>query len=80
MARTGRPKADKPFDHKVTVKFKEEEYQIMVEYADKSFIISLFSSAVHLLTPPLPFCELQVTDQTVVSMLCLFLLSRRNPQ
>ena len=30
MARTGRPKADKPFDHKVTVKFKEEEYQIMV--------------------------------------------------
>lgn len=34
MARTGRPKADKPFDHKVTVKFKEEEYQIMVEYAE----------------------------------------------
>ena len=31
---TGRPKADKPFDHKVTVKFKEEEYQIMVEYAE----------------------------------------------
>ena len=31
MARTGRPK---PFDHKVTVKFKEEEYQIMVEYAE----------------------------------------------
>ena len=24
----------KPFDHKVTVKFKEEEYQIMVEYAE----------------------------------------------
>ncbi len=22
------------FDHKVTVKFKEEEYQIMVEYAE----------------------------------------------
>lgn len=34
MARTGRPKANKPFDHKVTVKFKEEEYQIMVEYAE----------------------------------------------
>ena len=34
MARTGRPKAEKPFDHKVTVKFKEEEYQIMVEYAE----------------------------------------------
>ena len=31
MARTGRPKANKPFDHKVTVKFKEEEYRIMVE-------------------------------------------------
>lgn len=28
MARTGRPKANKPF------KFKEEEYQIMVEYAE----------------------------------------------
>lgn len=34
MARTGRPKTEKPFDHKVTVKFKEEEYQIMVEYAE----------------------------------------------
>ena len=34
MARTGRPKAEKPFDHNVTVKFKEEEYQIMVEYAE----------------------------------------------
>ena len=34
MARTGRPKAEKPFDHKVTVKFKEEEYQIMVEYVE----------------------------------------------
>ena len=34
MARTGRPKAIKPFDHKVTVKFKEEVYQIMVEYAE----------------------------------------------
>lgn len=33
MARTGRPKAENPIDHKVTVKFKEEEYQIMVEYA-----------------------------------------------
>ena len=27
-------KQNKPFDHKVTVKFKEEEYQIMVEYAE----------------------------------------------
>ena len=34
MARTGRPKAEKPFEHKVAVKFKKEEYQIMVEYAE----------------------------------------------
>mgnify|MGYP000029749436 FL=1 len=39
MARTGRPKAEKPFDHKVTVKFKEEEYQIMVEYAETHNVI-----------------------------------------
>ena len=30
MARTGRPKANKPFDHKVTVKFKEEEYLSLI--------------------------------------------------
>lgn len=35
MARTGRPKADKPINRSVTVKFKEEEYQLMLEYADK---------------------------------------------
>ena len=34
MARTGRPKVDNPIDHKVTVKFKEEDYQLMVEYAE----------------------------------------------
>lgn len=34
MARTGRPKVERPYDHKVTVKFKEEEYQVMVEYAE----------------------------------------------
>lgn len=34
MARTGRPKADKPINHVVTVKFKEEEYQLMLEYAN----------------------------------------------
>lgn len=33
MARTGRPKVDKPINHVVTVKFKEEEYQLMLEYA-----------------------------------------------
>ena len=40
MARTGRPKAEKPFDHKVTVKFKEEEYQIMVEKDGKAAFTS----------------------------------------
>lgn len=34
MARTGRPKAEKPINRSVTVKFKEEEYQIMLEYAE----------------------------------------------
>ena len=34
MARTGRPKVDKPINHVVTVKFREEEYQLMLEYAD----------------------------------------------
>ena len=32
MARTGRPKVDKPINRSVTVKFKEEEYQLMLEY------------------------------------------------
>ena len=27
MAKMGRPKAEKPIDHIVTVKFREEEYQ-----------------------------------------------------
>ncbi len=35
MARTGRPKVEHPYDHKVTVKLKEEEYQLIVEYAKK---------------------------------------------
>lgn len=34
MARTGRPRADKPINHVVTVKFREEEYQLMLEYAE----------------------------------------------
>ncbi len=33
MAKTGRPKAEKPIDHVVTVKFREEEYQALLEYA-----------------------------------------------
>ena len=34
MAKTGRPKVDKPINHKVTVKFREEEYQMMLEYTE----------------------------------------------
>lgn len=33
MARTGRPKSDNPMDRKVSVRFTEEEYQILLEYA-----------------------------------------------
>lgn len=33
MARMGRPMVDDPINHVVTVKFKEEEYQLMLEYA-----------------------------------------------
>ena len=33
MARTGRPKVEKPINRVVTVKFREEEYQLMLEYA-----------------------------------------------
>lgn len=33
MAKMGRPKVDKPIDRVVTVKFREEEYQLIVEYA-----------------------------------------------
>ncbi len=35
MTRTERPKVENPFNHKVTVKFNEEEHQIM----DKNFDI-----------------------------------------
>ena len=33
MAKMGRPKVEKPIDHIVTVKFREEEYQALLEYA-----------------------------------------------
>lgn len=33
MARMGRPMVDNPINHVVTVKFREEEYQLMLEYA-----------------------------------------------
>lgn len=40
MAVMGRPKADNPYGHKVTVKLREEEYQLAVEFA-KSHDISI---------------------------------------
>ena len=36
MARTGRPKAEKPFDHKVTVKFKEEGTTLSAKFGNDS--------------------------------------------
>jgi len=33
MAKMGRPKIDDPIERKVTVKFKNSEYEILVEYA-----------------------------------------------
>ena len=33
MARTGRPKADDPANARVTVRFKEKEYELLLEYA-----------------------------------------------
>lgn len=33
MARTGRPKSDNPLDKKVSIRFTEEEYEILLEYA-----------------------------------------------
>ena len=34
MARMGRPKVDEPADKRVTVRFKEQEYNLLLEYAD----------------------------------------------
>ena len=33
MARTGRPTSDDPMDKKVSVRFTNEEYEILLEYA-----------------------------------------------
>lgn len=35
MVKMGRPKVEEPINHIVTVKFKEDEYQLMVEYAKR---------------------------------------------
>lgn len=34
MAKMGRPKVDKPASRQVTIRFKEEEYDILLEYAE----------------------------------------------
>lgn len=33
MAKMGRPKVDNPADKRVTVRFKDEEYDLLLEYA-----------------------------------------------
>lgn len=35
MAKMGRPKIEKPADKKVTVRFTEEEHQLLLEYTMK---------------------------------------------
>lgn len=35
MAKMGRPKTDKPADRRVTVRFTEEEHELLVEYTTK---------------------------------------------
>lgn len=34
MARTGRPKAEEPANMRVTIRFKENEYNLLLEYAE----------------------------------------------
>ena len=34
MARTGRPKAEDPVNKRVTIRFKEDEYELLLEYAE----------------------------------------------
>ena len=33
MARTGRPKADDPASKRITIRFKEDEYELLLKYA-----------------------------------------------
>lgn len=33
MAKMGRPKSEDPCEHKVTVKFREAQYSMLVDYA-----------------------------------------------
>ena len=34
MAKMGRPKIDNPADKRVTVRFRDEEYHMLLEYAE----------------------------------------------
>lgn len=34
MARTGRPKAEEPANMRVTIRFKKNEYNLLLEYAE----------------------------------------------
>lgn len=34
MAKMGRPKVDNPADKRVTVRFKDEEHDLLLEYAE----------------------------------------------
>ena len=34
MARTGRPKADNPASKRITIRLKEDEYDLLLEYAE----------------------------------------------
>lgn len=33
MAKMGRPKVDQPADNRITVRFKDEEFELLLEYA-----------------------------------------------
>ena len=35
MAKMGRPKSENPCNHVVTVKFREDEYEMLVEYTKR---------------------------------------------
>lgn len=34
MAKMGRPKVDNPADKRITVRFKDDEYNLLLEYAE----------------------------------------------
>ena len=34
MAKMGRPKVDEPADKRITVRFKDSEYNLLLEYAE----------------------------------------------